>query len=451
MRRRIDLERTLFIVSSKSGNTLEPNIFKDYFFERVRRRLGKRAAGNRFIAITDHGSKIHRIAESEGFRRVFFGAPAIGGRYSVLSDFGLVPAAIMGVDVPKLLDRTEEMVQACMPSVPIDENPGVMLGLILGTAHNQGRNKLTLIVSPGIGDLGAWLEKLVAESTGKAGKGIITVDRESLAAPEAYGSDRLFVYIRLGSAPDEKQDAGIVALARAGHPVVRIDLNDVYDLGQEFFRWEVATAVAGAVIGVHPFDQPDVEASKVATHRLTAEFERTGQFPPESPIIEEGGVKLYADASNAAALKAAARGSSLAAYLKAHIDRIETGDYFAVLGYIEMNEADEAALQAIRHAVRDRTHAATCLGFGPRFLHSTGQAYKGGPNSGVFLQVTADDAQDLRVPGHKYTFGAVKAAQARGDFQVLAERHRRALRIDLGRNLRSGLAKLDAAAREALA
>ena len=447
---RIDLERTLFIVSSKSGGTLEPNIFKDYFFERVRRRLGKRAAGNHFIAITDPGSKIHRIAESEGFRRVFFGVPTIGGRYSVLSDFGLVPAAIMGVDVPKLLDRTEEMVQACMPSVPIDENPGVMLGLILGTAHNHGRNKLTLIVSPGISDLGAWLEQLVAESTGKAGKGIITIDRESLAAPEAYGSDRLFVYVRLASAPDENQDAGIAALAAAGHPVVRIELNDVYDLGQEFFRWEVATAVAGAVIGVHPFDQPDVEASKVATHRLTAEFERTGQFPPESPIIEEGGVKLYADESNAAALKAAARGSSLADYLKAHIDRIETGDYFAVLGYIEMNEADEAALQGIRHAVRDRTGAATCLGFGPRFLHSTGQAYKGGPNSGVFLQVTADDAHDLRVPGHKFTFGAVKTAQARGDFQVLAERHRRALRIDLGRDLHSGLAKLDAAARQAL-
>ena len=283
-----------------------------------------------------------------------------------------------------------------------------MLGLILGTAHNQGRNKLTLIVSPGIGDLGAWLEQLVAESTGKAGKGFITVDRESLAAPEAYGNDRLFVYIRLGSAPSHSQDAGIVALARAGHPVVRIDLDDVYDLGQEFFRWEVATAVAGAIIGVHPFDRPDVEESKVATHRLTAELSAPDNFPPESPIIEEGGVRLYADESNAAALKAAARGSSLAAYLKAHLDRIETGDYFAVLGYIAMNEADEAALQAIRHAVRDRTGAATCLGFGPRFLHSTGQAYKGGPNSGVFLQVTAADAHDLRVPGHKFTFGAVK-------------------------------------------
>jgi transaldolase/glucose-6-phosphate isomerase len=448
--RKIDLTNTLFILSSKSGGTLEPNIFKDYFFERLKRSVGEAEAGRRFIAITDAGSKIHLLAESEGFRRVFFGVPAIGGRYSVLSDFGLVPAAIMGVDIAKFLDRTEQMVQACMPSVPVEQNPGVMLGLILGAAHNQGRNKLTLIASPGIGDLGAWLEQLVDESTGKAGKGIITVDREALAEPSMYGDDRLFVYVRLESAPDPAQDAGVAALAHAGHPVVRIGVDDVYDLGEEFFRWELATAVAGSVIGIHPFNQPDVEASKVATHKLTAEFERTGSLPVEAPLVEEDGVQLYADEDNTAALRAAVRGESLADYLRAHLDRIRLGDYFALLGYIEMNEADETALQAIRHAVRDRTHAATCLGFGPRFLHSTGQAYKGGPNSGVFLQITADDADDLPVPGHKLTFGVVKAAQARGDFQVLSERHRRAVRVHLGKNLSAGLAKLDAAAGQAL-
>lgn len=449
--RAIDVERTLFIVSSKSGGTLEPNVFKDYFFERVQARVGHREAGRRFIAITDPGSKIQRIAEAEGFRRVFFGIPAIGGRYSVLSDFGLVPAAIMGIDVAKLLDRTEEMVQACMPSVPIEQNPGVMLGLVLGAAHEQGRNKLTFVLSPGIEDLGAWIEQLIAESTGKNAKGIITVDRESLAGPAAYGNDRLFVYVRLDPWPEPKQDQGVEALEAAGQPVVRIRVADIYDLGQEFFRWEIAAAVAGSVIGIHPFDQPDVEASKVATHRLTAEFERTGALPAERPFFEADGIRLFADESNGATLEAAARSASLPGYLKAHIDRLGDGDYFAVLGYMEMNPDDEEALQRIRHAVRDRKHAATCLGFGPRFLHSTGQAYKGGPNSGVFLQVTATEAEDLPVPGHRFTFGVVKAAQARGDFEVLAGRHRRALRIDLGKDLRAGLAKLDAATRQALA
>lgn len=447
----VDLAKTLFIVSSKSGGTLEPNIYKQYFFERVKQVVGEKEAGNRFIAITDPGSKMQKVAESDGFRHIFFGLPSIGGRYSVLSDFGLVPAAIMGVDVPKFLDRTEEMVYACAPSVPIEENPGVVLGLILGAAHNQGHNKLTLITSPGIGDLGAWLEQLVAESTGKVGKGIIPVDRESLRAPTAYGNDRLFVYVRLEAAPDRAQDAAVEALERAGHPVVRIGVDEIYDLGEEFFRWEIATAVAGAVIGIHPFDQPDVEASKVATRKLTSEYEQTGSLPPETPIFEEGGIKLFTDDKNASALGAAAgKSPSLSAYLKVHLNRIKAGDYVALLAYIEMNEAHERALQAMRHAVRDSKRVATCLGFGPRFLHSTGQAYKGGPNTGVFLQITCDDAADLPVPGQKYTFGVVKAAQARGDFEVLAERGRRALRVHLGKDVGAGLRTLEAAIKQAL-
>jgi transaldolase / glucose-6-phosphate isomerase len=449
----IDLKNTLFIVSSKSGSTLEPNIFKQYFFDRVQQVVGPQEAGSRFLAITDPGSKMQQAAERDGFRHVFFGWPSIGGRYSALSDFGLVPAAIMGVDVAKFLDRTEEMVCACMPSVPVEENPGVVLGTILGVAaHRFGRDKMTIITSPGIGDLGAWLEQLVAESTGKAGKGLIPVDREVLGKPDVYGGDRLFVYLRLRSAPDAAQDTSVAALERAGHPIVRIAVDDPYDLGEEFFRWEIATAVAGSILGIHPFDQPDVEASKSATRKLTAEYERSGALPAETPIFAGEGIKLYTDDKNAAALTKITKGDqTLAGYLQAHLNRLRGGDYFALLAYIEMNQAHERALQAMRLGVRDAKRVATCLEFGPRFLHSTGQAYKGGPNTGVFLQITCDDAADVPVPGQRYTFGVVKAAQARGDFQVLGERDRRALRAHLSADVAGSLEKLQAALMGALA
>jgi transaldolase/glucose-6-phosphate isomerase len=449
---RLDLANTLFIVSSKSGGTLEPNIFKQYFFERVKQAVSVEEAGNHFIAITDPGSKLQQVAEGDRFWRVFFGWPGIGGRYSALSDFGMAPAAIMGVDVAAFLDRTEEMVHACSASVPIEENPGVVLGAILGVAATEfGRDKVTIIASPGIHDLGAWLEQLLAESTGKVGKGLIPVDRESLADPSVYGNDRVFAYLRLTDAPDATQDAAIAAIEKAGHPVVRIAVDTIQNIGEEFFRWEIATAVAGSIIGINAFNQPDVEASKVATRRLTGEYEQTGKLPDESPFFADDGIKLFTDAKNAAKLaNAAIHDQTLAGYLKAHLNRIKAGDYFAVLGYIEMNEAHEAQLQKLRHAVRDRKRVATCLGFGPRFLHSTGQAYKGGPNSGVFLQITCDDEMDIPVPGQKYTFGVVKAAQARGDFQVLAERDRRALRVHLGKDLEAGLARLTAAIEQAL-
>jgi transaldolase/glucose-6-phosphate isomerase len=450
--RKVDLLRTLFIVSSKSGSTLEPNAFKQYFFERVKQVVGASEAGSRFIAITDPGSKMQQVAEADGFRHVFFGVPSIGGRYSALSDFGMVPAAIAGVDVPKFLDRADVMVHACASCVRAQENPGVVLGTILGTLAKSGRDKVTIITSPGIADLGAWLEQLLAESTGKEGKGLIPVDREILGFPDVYGQDRVFAYLRLEPAPDAKQDAAVQALEKAGHPLLSIDVRDPYDLGQEFFRWEIATAVAGSIIGINAFNQPDVEASKVATRKLTSEYEKTGQLPPEAPMFVEEGIQLFTDEKNAAALAQAVGGrKSLVGYLRAHLDRLRAGDYFAVLGYVEMNEANEARLQALRHAVRDKKRVATCLGFGPRFLHSTGQAYKGGPNSGVFLQVTCDDAHDLPVPGQKYTFGVVKAAQARGDFHVLTERDRRALRAHLGADVSAGLAKLEQAIREALA
>jgi transaldolase/glucose-6-phosphate isomerase len=445
--KKIDLGKTLFIVSSKSGSTLEPNIFMQYFLERVKQTIGAEQAGSRFLAITDPGSKLEKEAEAEKFRYIFHGVPTIGGRYSALSNFGIVPAAAMGLDVAKFLDRTEEMVEACAPAVAVENNPGVMLGIVLGEAAKSGRDKVTIITSPAISDLGAWLEQLLAESTGKQGHGIIPVDREKLSTPEVYGNDRVFAYLRFEPRPDADQDAKVAALEKAGQPVIRIAVQDTYDLGQEFFRWEIATAVAGSIIGINAFNQPDVEASKVETRKLTSEYEKTGSLPSEKPIFEETGIKLFTDPKNASAL---GKADSLVAYLRAHLARIKVGDYFAVLGYVEMNDAHEAELESIRHLVRDQKHVATCLGFGPRFLHSTGQAYKGGPNSGVFLQITCDDAADVPVPGQKYTFGVVKAAQARGDFQVLAERGRRAVRVDIGKNVDAGLARLSKAIGEAL-
>jgi transaldolase/glucose-6-phosphate isomerase len=447
----IDLARTLFIVSSKSGTTLEPNIFKQYFFERVKQTIGADKAGSRFVAITDPGSKMQQVAEGDHFRHIFYGLPSIGGRYSALSNFGMVPAAAIGLDTKKFLNRTEQMVQACASCVPLEENPGVVLGIILGSAAKARRDKVTIITSPGISDLGAWLEQLLAESTGKQGKGIIPVDREDLGDPDKYGKDRVFAYLRLEGAPDAQQDAKVAAIEKAGQPVVRIAVVDTYDLGQEFFRWEIATAVAGSIIGINAFNQPDVEASKIATRNLTSEYEKTGSLPAEKPVLEDQGIKIFTDEKNAAALaQAAGSDKTLAGYLKAHLNRIKAGDYFAVLGYIQMDAEHEKALQGIRMNVRDAKHVATCLGFGPRFLHSTGQAYKGGPNTGVFLQITCDDAADLPVPEQKYTFGVVKAAQARGDFQVLAERDRRALRVHLGKDLKAGLATLAAAVKQAL-
>jgi transaldolase / glucose-6-phosphate isomerase len=446
----IDIPKTLFIVSSKSGSTLEPNIFKQYFFERTKQIVGSDKVGSHFIAITDPGSKMQQVAEHDKFLHIFFGRPSIGGRYSALSNFGMVPAAAMGLDTKKFLDRADEMVRACGANGNVEENPGVVLGIILGTAANAGRDKVTIITSHGIADLGAWLEQLIAESTGKVGKGIIPVDREHLASPDLYGNDRVFAYLRLENESDADQDAKVTALEKAGQPVVRIVLPDIYDLGAEFFRWEIATAVTGAMIGINAFNQPDVEASKVATRALTSEYEANGSLPAEKPILEDSGIKLFTNEKNAAELANSASEKSIAGYLKAHLNRIHAGDYFAVLGYIQMNAEHEQSLQAVRHAVRDKKHVATCLGFGPRFLHSTGQAYKGGPNSGVFLQITCDDAVELPVPGQKYTFGVVKAAQARGDFQVLAERGRRALRVHLGKDLKSGLAALQAAVDKAL-
>ncbi len=439
----IDYAHTLFIVSSKSGSTLEPNVLKQYFFTRASEAVGPELAPKHFAAITDPGSKLQHVAEGDGFRRIFFGKPGIGGRYSALSNFGMVPAGAIGIDLRHFLEQTAEMVEACAACVPARENPGVVLGAIMGTAALQGRDKVTIIASPGIASLGAWLEQLLAESTGKEGKGLIPVDGEQLGPPDAYADDRVFVHLRLTAAADTAQDEAVARLEKAGQPVICISVPDRYNLGQEFFRWEVATAVAGSILGINAFNQPDVEASKVVTRKLTGEYEATGNLPEHPPLAQSNGIRLFADPRNAAELTSlAGEGASVGDYLKAHLGRLEQHDYFALLAYLNRNDDHDEELQDIRRRVRDQRKVATCLGYGPRFLHSTGQAYKGGPNSGVFLQVTSDDAEDLPVPGQQYTFGVVKAAQAQGDFQVLADRERRALRVHVSGDTVAGLGKL---------
>lgn len=436
LRERIDPARTLFCVSSKSGTTLEPNIYMRYFYDETRKAIGDRA-GDHFIAVTDPGSKLESVSQQLGFRRLYHGVPSIGGRYSALSDFGLIPHAAMGLDTEKLLKRAAAMASACK-ATSAARNPGVALGLFLGTAATKfARDKVTLFCSRSVFDLGAWLEQLLAESTGKQGKGLIPVDREPLFGPDKYGKDRVFAYIKYAGDSDIEKESTVSELENAGSPVVRIVLNDLYDIGQTFFQWEIATAVAGSLIGIDAFNQPDVEASKVATRQLTSEFERTGSLPKEDPILDQDGIKLFTDKTNTKALLSA--GNTLGAVIRAHVDRIRTGDYFGLLAYIPMFAEHEAKLEEMRKEIVESKQVATVLGFGPRFLHSTGQAYKGGPNSGVFLQITCDEGEDLQVPDQKYTFGIVKAAQARGDFQVLAERHRRVLRVHLGKDLARGL------------
>lgn len=446
----VDIEKTLFIVSSKSGGTTEPNVMKDYFFDRVSKAVGKDKAGHRFIAVTDPGSALQKVAIKQGFARIFYGDPAIGGRYSVLSPFGLVPAAAAGIDVRRLLGHTLSMVRSCGADVPPHENPGVQLGLAMGIAGLEGRDKVTIFSSPKVADFGAWAEQLIAESTGKDGKGLIPIDGETIGDPKVYGNDRFFIDLRTEAEHDAAHEAKLAALESAGHPVVRIVMKSIDHIGQEFFRFEIATAVAGSILGINPFNQPDVEAAKIKTRELTAAFEKTGSLPAEKPVVSAAGVDLYTDAQNADDLRRGGANGDLNSWIKAHLARSGSGDYVALLAYIERDGDTIDAMQAMRMRLRDAKHLATCAEFGPRFLHSTGQAYKGGPDSGIFLQVTIDDAEDLPVPGQKASFGVIKAAQARGDFDVLTERGRRALRVHLKGDLASGLAALDAAISAAL-
>jgi len=437
----VDLSKTLFIVSSKSGGTLEPNILKAYFFEAAKKVLGDKV-GSHFVAVTDPGSHMEQVAKGDGFWKIFYGEKQIGGRFSVLSNFGLVPAAASGLPVRSFLESALRSVKASAPSVPPAFNASFQLGAILGVAATKfGRDKVTIVASPAIYDLGAWLEQLLAESTGKIGRGLVPIDDETLGAPGVYGTDRVFAYLRLTSEATPEQDRKLAALAKAGSPVVTIDLADKEQVAQAFFHWEFATAVAGAILEIDPFDQPDVEASKIETKKLTTAYNETGSLPSEAPFATDGVLSFFSDAKNAEALK----GGDAVAILKAHFARVKADDYVGVLAYIERDMETRSWLQSLRLRLRDTLKVATAAEFGPRFLHSTGQAYKGGANNGVFLQITADDAEDLEVPGEKFTFGVVKAAQARGDFDVLAERGRRALRVHITGSLDEGLEALNTA------
>ena len=450
MEKAVNLSKTLFIVSSKSGGTTEPNVMKDYFFARVAETIGADQAGHRFIAVTDPGSSLEKVATKQGFARIFHGDPSIGGRYSVLSPFGLVPAATAGIDVRSLIKHTLAMMRSCGPDVPPHENPGAQLGLALGLAGLEGRDKVTITSSKKVADFGAWAEQLIAESTGKDGKGLIPIDGEPLGDVALYGNDRFFVDLRTEGETDTAHEEKLAALEQAGHPLVRIVMKSIEHIGQEFFRFEMATAVAGSVLGINPFNQPDVETAKIKTRELTSAFEKSGALPAEAPVMSTAEADLFTDEKNAADLRQAGADGDLGSWLKAHLSRTHADDYVALLAYIERNAAHIDALQTIRMAVRDKRQVATCAEFGPRFLHSTGQAYKGGPDSGVFLQITSDDAGDLPVPGQKASFGVIKAAQARGDFDVLTERGRRALRVHLKGDLAAGLKKLDSAIKHAL-
>ena len=443
---RIALDRTLFIVSSKSGTTLESTMLMEYFFDGVRHHVPGGKAGGRFVAVTDPGSDLEQLATDRQFRSVFHGLPSVGGRFSALSNFGLVPAAAMGLDVKKLLMRAEGMTRQCAADRPARDNPGVMLGLQLAVFARQGRDKITLVASPSLRGFGAWAEQLLAESTGKDGRGVIPVDGEDLGQPDRYGADRVFIRVRYRHEPSSTVEGDLTLLEDRGHPVIRLDVGDLYDLGAEFFRWELATAVTGALLEVNPFDQPDVEASKLATRRLTTAYETSGSLPVDVPVLRDrdAGIDLFAWPEDLTALGGAGSSdrSRLDAVVRAHVSRLEAGDYFAVLAYVEMSDAHVASLQRLRTRVFAHRGNATCVGFGPRFLHSTGQLHKGGPNTGVFLQITCDDNRDIEVPGRSCTFGAVKAAQAQGDLAVLAERGRRVLRLHVRGNVGEGLERV---------
>ena len=410
----IDPARTLFLVSSKSGTTIEPNTFYAHFRRLVEKAVGQDQAGQHFVAVTDPGTALEKLAREAGFRRAFLNPPDIGGRYSVLSYFGLVPAVLTGLDIGKLLDRAECMVQGCNFCVPAHNNPGAWLGTIMGALARRGRDKLTLVTSPSIGSFGLWVEQLLAESTGKEGTGIIPVAGEPLLAPTDYGQDRLFVYLRVTEDDNATNDAAIERLAAAGHPVVRLELKDRYDLGAEFFRWEFATAVAGSILGINPFDQPNVQSAKDQTDQVLEQYQSTGKLP------------AVGDSGSLGDLLAQAR----------------PGDYLAVLVYGLQTPGMEQALGALRRLVMERYKIATTQGYGPRYLHSTGQLHKGGPNSGLFLQLVVNHPQDLEIPGYPFTFGVLNDAQSLGDFQALQDAGRRAVWVRLGTDAEAGVKEL---------
>ncbi len=442
----IALPRTLFVVPSKSGSTLEPEALARHFMEATARELGPAARGRHFVAITDPGSDLEANARRDGFRLIARGVPEIGGRFSALSVFGMLPAALLGLDVTDFLDRADAMRAASRIGPAVDSNPAVSLGVALGEAARQGRDKLTLVLSPGIAAVGSWLEQLIAESTGKAGRGIVPIDGEGLTGPEHYENDRVFLQLRLNSEVDDAEDRALHELATAGHPVIQIGLAEKADLAGEFFRFEIATAVAGAVLGVNPFDQPDVEAAKKAARQRMESSHSEGRPPRTAPpLLEAGGIAVYADSE-----LAIPEGAGLDDVLAAHFARLRPGDYLAFNVFLDMDDRTSSSLEKLRATALDELGVATTLGFGPRFLHSTGQLHKGGPPTGLFIVLTANDPGDITIPGLPFTFSTLKQAQAEGDFQVLCDRGRRAMRIHLDDGSSRGLDAFVSVAQQAI-
>jgi len=439
----IDVARTLFVVASKSGTTTEPAVFYATFFDKVKAIKGDKA-GENFVAITDPGTKMEADAKRDGFRRIFLNPSDIGGRYSALSYFGMVPAALMGLDVAAILDHAEEAAKATGPDVPIRQNPGAVLGAALGTFGKVGRDKVTLVTPPPLEALGLWIEQLIAESTGKEGKGLLPVAGEELAGPEAYGDDRVFVQVRTLDAPGVEDSPILQALAKAGHPVLDLVMADPSDLGAEFFRWEIAVPIAGQRLGIDPFDQPNVQESKDNTRALLAAFARDGALSGLKQVAGFEGL-TFSVAPDDTTLPVRGTGRDAAVgLLKEHFGRARPGDYVAITQYVDERPERDKMIQAIRTGLRDRLKVATTTGYGPRFLHSTGQLHKGGGDQGVFLQITAADGNDVPIPGESFGYAILVEAQALGDFQSLAKRHRRALNVHLGTDVDRGLATLKA-------
>ena len=425
----VDLETTVFVVASKSGGTTETASFHAYFYERLRELDGDHAGGH-FIAITDEGTSLEEEAKAQGFRAIFVNPSDIGGRYSALSFFGLVPAALMGVDLDRLLDGVRGMAAACGATVPAADDPALRLGAALGEAALGGRDKLTLVFEPPLAPVGVWVEQLVAESTGKEGTGIVPVDLEALGTTAAYGDDRVFVAVRLAGTGEPDTARRLQVLADAGHPVLEHELDGVYDLGAEFLRWELAVATAGAVLGIDPFDQPNVQESKDITRRLLAGYVAGGELSEEMPGGD--GARLAFPVGDA----------GLPAALREFLALASAGDYVALQAYIAPGAAVWDQLQAVRLQLRDGLRVATTVGYGPRYLHSTGQLHKGGRNRGLFLQLLGHDPDDVEIPGQPYSFSVLKRAQARGDLAALRTHECRALRVCLGDDVPAGLTRL---------
>lgn len=435
----LPLEKTLFIVASKSGTTAEPNAFLDYFYARMEEMKGE-AAGDNFVAITDPNTAMLEIARVKNFRHTFLNYSDIGGRYSALSYFGMVPAALMGIDVKKLLELSMDMVKACSSSVPVKSNPGVVLGTAIGELAKQGRDKLTLLMPKEINALGLWLEQLIAESTGKEEKGILPVCEHEIHEPGWYGDDRVFVYIDLAVTGSDKWRAQLDILSEAGHPVIIVPMNSPYSLGQEFYRWEIATAAAGAVLGINPFDQPNVQESKDYTNKIIDQVRDTGRLPEAGTAVKEGALSFFID-TEVKEGKAAVEEFFLS---------VRPKNYIAILAYLTETPASNAALEHLRDQLQKRFRVPVTIGYGPRFLHSTGQYHKGGPNTGLFLQLTEEDTLNLTIPGRTFSFDTFKNAQALGDLEALRIHRRKVMRIDLGANTAEGLSSLTQIVKAAL-